>query len=133
MRNIITLIFSAIFASIVIVACVEYEEPVVFSQQERNVSSRYITPDEAYRCAVEAYKNFGFDVRSRSLRATNVRLYNDEASLSRKNDLDSTFYIVDFEGGGFAIIAADKKVQDRVFAISDKDKFDVTGNPELQL
>lgn len=131
MRKILIIVIGLTISLINFIGCSINEEPNYVEGHAH--STRYITPEDACMLASEAIVSFGFDVKSRSARPCNVRLYSNSFYPSRLKESDSTFYIVDYVEGGFAIIAAEKGVSNPIYAITDSGSFDVSSNLELQL
>lgn len=96
----------------------------------------YISSEEALNLSNNAMTNFFKSETSqnrakRRLEGT-VSLYKSPV-ISRSSSSDTTFYIVNYQGGGFVLLAADKYIKHKVYAISNSDTFDETDiNPAMQ-
>lgn len=100
------------------------------------VSTRYITSHEADSIAIAALTNFYTgDNKSRSVRnLTPKQTYIYETSKSRSINNDTTFYVVNVAPEGFALVAADRRIKEPIYAFSDKGSFDDSSeNPGLKL
>lgn len=97
------------------------------SEEIRN--TRFLTKEEAKEIAAQAISSYFKESKTRSFSSdASVTLYQKET----RSVADTTFYIIDFEAGGFAIVAADKAAPTTVFAVSDKNHFNLSGNDALQ-
>lgn len=123
-----------IFASVLttfFVGCTSIYDAPELPSNDIKYTGKYISPDEAYDIALKGLEEFGFQ-NSRRSRFASVYLYN-EANKSRKSsEQDSTFYIVNFTEGGFAVVAAKRDVLNPIFGIAENGNFDTENNPNLQ-
>lgn len=93
-------------------------------------SSRFISPDEACSVARKSFEDFGFSTYSRSTSSASVYLYNP-LSNSRSGG-DTVYYTVNFDGGGFALVLADKNAEVKTVAISETGTFENNLNPAFE-
>lgn len=113
------------------VSCTSFNDAPDFPTVE-NKSTRYISSKEAYDIAVRCYHDFGFDKNSRSNRPASVFLYDTSIRQGRGSEQDSSFYIVNFIDGGFAVVAAQRNNPNPIFGIAEKGTFSADDNPNLQ-
>lgn len=121
-------IFITVFTAMFLWNCSSDEPMVNITAQETEMqtspSSRYLSPEEAIQAAIKGFKDYGFDqVSSRSGRNADVYIYSDVQS--RVSEIpDSLFYIVNVDGGGFAVVTAERKFDGYIVGISDQSYFD---------
>lgn len=110
------------------------DEPIVHKSEKTSChpSSRYLSPEEACDVASQTLKGLGLDSHSRTQKEAYAYLYNPKV-LSRNGDNDTLFYVVNFNGGGFALILADRKAYVNTIAISGTGNFEKNDNPNMQL
>lgn len=129
MRN---LIYAILSIALLVTACSVIDEPSTNNIKQES-TGRFISPEEAYGIAINAFSDFDFTTKSRRFSPASVILYDKfDGGRSSADEVDSTFYVVNFLDGGFAVIAGAKNIETPVFAISEEGKFDVTDVPNAQ-
>ena len=115
----------------------ELMNPVTEENELIAPSSKYLTPEEAAEKAKtfmnitsskkrESRGNKEFEVKS-------ARLI-DFGKKSRSVDIpDSMFYAVDFEDGGYSIVAAERDLLNNIYFYTDEGEFSLEGSPVLEL
>lgn len=110
----------SLIALVAMAACTSTDEPPI--KEAPDTSSKYLTSQEAVALAQKALVQFGVATPSRSYRTAQVELFNNPRS--RTAATDTTFYIVNFTDGGFALVAADKTAPVPVFGFSGEGSFE---------
>lgn len=125
------LVIAVTLLMICAISCTSFNDAPDFPSV-KNKSTRYISSKEAYDIAVSGYHDFGFDKNSRSNRPASVYPYDTSVNQGRGSEQDSSFYIVNFIDGGFAVVAAQRNNPNPIFGIAEKGKFSADDNPNLQ-
>ena len=127
---------SLFLAALILSACSTSEIPELDSNVQQTKSEIYLTVNEVNDIAQKAYLDFFGQSESRTshngVKISDTHLYVDPTS-SRAGKIDTTFYIVEFENDGFAIVAADKRLNKNVYAISNEGSFGQTPIPPVQM
>lgn len=122
---------------------IEPEFPVdVTSNQSQNVvdnqiiSERYLSAEEAGDIA-SAFMSM-LDNNEEKSRGEVARTVSDISLLdthhiSRTSAIDTTFYLVNFENGGFSLIAADREIDNKIYVYSPTGEFDAEDNPGVKI
>lgn len=112
-------------------SCSSFENPLEDLSKNTNTLttdmaySNYITPSEADSIAISALTNIYANNKSRFIRAiTPKQTYIYGFPKSRSITNDTTFYVVNFAPEGFALVAADRRIKNPIYAFSDKGSFD---------
>lgn len=113
-------ILYSLIVLLTMVACSSADEPLM--KDGDATTSKYLTSQEAVAVAQKALVQFGLATPSRSYRTANVELFYNPHS--RSTATDTTFYIVNFTDGGFALVAADKTASVPVFGFSGEGSFE---------
>lgn len=128
-------IFITVFTAMFLWNCSSDEPMVNITAQETEMqtspSSRYLSPEEACNEARHMIVELNLSSPSRAKRTTTVYHYTP-SSLSRNAERDTMFYVVNFEGGGFALIDANRKAFANTVAISATGTFEENDNPAFQ-
>ncbi len=114
---------------VTLVSCSSYEEPV-FGKSEQQSSNKFLSNSEACIIASKAFADFGFEPQSRTARTAFASLY--RPSFPSRSMEDTTFYVVNFSEGGFAIVSADRSSNNPIIAISDEGQFHEDGDENVQ-
>lgn len=127
-------VFCLLAALLVITGCSSDDlivDQMLDADGDSSPESMYLSESEAVCAAREALSEFGAINMSRSTvryaDATVSLLSN--ASQSRSGKADSTFYVINFDGGGAVLLAADRRVVNKVYGLSLDSYFDSTPNP----
>ena len=92
-------------------ACSQNDEPIPVDEKSHSTElteSAIRTPEEAIKCAFEAFSTF-YGISRAIPVVKNVNVYGT-SGLGRSEDVDSAFYIVNLEDNmGYAVIAASKE------------------------
>lgn len=122
---------------------IEPEFPVdVTSNQSQNVvdnqiiSEKYLSAEEAGDIA-SAFMSM-LDNNEEKSRGEVARTVSDISLLdthhiSRTSAIDTTFYLVNFENGGFSLIAADREIDNKIYVYSPTGEFDAEDNPGVKI
>lgn len=122
---------------------IESEFPVdVTSNQSQNVidnqiiSEKYLSAEEAGDIA-SAFMSM-LDNNEEKSRGEVARTVSDISLLdthhiSRTSAIDTTFYLVNFENGGFSLIAADREIDNKIYVYSPTGEFDAEDNPGVKI
>lgn len=90
-----------------------------------------VTPEEAVEIARNALEIFQDSTNGRSKesprKVASLAGRKCKARASSDSTATSSFYIVNFEGGGFAVVSSDKRATE-IYAISDEGSFDEESN-----
>lgn len=133
----------ALFAMACTTHDMEPEFPVdVISNQSQNVSDnqiiseRYLSAEEAGDIA-SAFMAL-LDSNGEKSRGEVARTISDVSLLkthhiSRTSAVDTTFYLVNFEDGGFSLIAADREIDNKIYVYSPTGDFDAEDNPGVKI
>lgn len=121
-----------ILSALLICGCTnDADTPTIKSEKSTEIIDRFYSIEEICDIAINAYKDFGFSCTSRNdIRAYAKPYY--PTGMSRNISLDTLFYSVNFEGGGFALILADKYANINTIAISETGTFEDNDNSYLQ-
>lgn len=118
----------SLIAIVAMTACSSTDEPARQAEADNpSVSAKYLTEDEAVKVAQSALVEFGFIKSSRTYSSAEVSLFENESS--RTTNSDTTYYVVNFSNGGFAIVSAYKNANTPVLAISGNGRFSKEKNP----
>lgn len=132
MKNLIITLVSILL----IVACQSVDEPINENVEpihaDEFVASRTISPERACDIAKQAMKDFEFKVPSRSSMTCSAHFLNNRKASRGENTIDSTFYIVNFDEGGFAVVAADKDDPHGIYMIGENGTFEDSQNPSSE-
>ena len=99
--------------------------------------SEYLTFSEALEFSAKALREFSAEeLASRSgavdYSSGTVNLLCN-AMCSRSQQADSTFYVVNFEDGGAVLLAANRKIRNKVYGLTTDGNFETVPNPALQV
>lgn len=64
--------------------------------------------------------------------ATSVEVLNLR-DLTRSESADTVFYVVNFEDGGYSLVAADRELENNIYMYSETDTFEIKDNPVMRL
>lgn len=99
-------------------------------------SVKYLSPKEAGNIATAFMASLDGDgERSRgdkTRKVSEVSLLNSK-TITRSAETDTTFYVVDFEEGGYSLIAADRELDNNVYVYSPDGEFSSDDNPVLDI
>ncbi len=108
----------------------------VNSEERVQISEKYLSPSEAGELArmfMESLEDSVSDTRSSSHRhIASVELLGSSA-VSRSEEQDTVFYVVDFEEGGFTLVAAERDLCNNVYVYSTTGEFEVEDNPVMEI
>lgn len=99
-------------------------------------SVRYLSPEEAGSIATAFMASLDGDgERSRgdkTRKVSEVSLLNSK-TITRSAESDTTFYVVNFEEGGYSLVAADRELDNNVYIYSPDGEFSNDDNPVLDI
>lgn len=117
-------------------ACSSKDEPTYGNEPKQSiVSEKHISPTEAGGIASAFMQSIGGDsltTHSKSDWAVNdVQLLSH--AITRSSENDTTFYIVGFKEGGYALVAADCNLDNKIYVYSTSSEFSGVDNPVLDI
>ncbi len=107
------------------------------SSDQSNLPSKYISFDEAIEISTKALTDFALSDEDCS-RSAAIGFTNGNVSLLKSPDCsrsssDSTFYVVNFENGGAVLLAADRRVYNKIYGITTDGYFNPNPTPAQQI
>lgn len=111
---------------LILFSCTEFSDSVIESvEKEQNTGAYYVSPEEALEYANWQFKNvYGNKTRS-ILNKESATIQTLDFGLSTRAGHNGAFYIINYSGGGFAIMSSDKRM-DPMYAISDKGSLNIS-------
>ncbi|MDE6343177.1 MAG: Spi family protease inhibitor, partial [Muribaculaceae bacterium] len=105
----------------------DMEPTLSVAQPDRDTPSvKYLSPKEAGNIATAFMASLDGDgERSRgdkTRKVSEVSLLNSK-TITRSAETDTTFYVVNFEEGGYSLIAADRELDNNVYVYSPDGEF----------
>lgn len=115
----------------------DMEPTLSVAQPDRDTPSvKYLSPEEAGNIATAFMASLDGDgERSRgdkTRKVSEVSLLNSK-TITRSAETDTTFYVVNFEEGGYSLIAADRELDNNVYVYSPDGEFSSDDNPVLDI
>lgn len=115
----------------------DMEPTLSVAQPDRDTPSvKYLSPKEAGNIATAFMASLDGDgERSRgdkTRKVSEVSLLNSK-TITRSAETDTTFYVVNFEEGGYSLIAADRELDNNVYVYSPDGEFSSDDNPVLDI
>lgn len=121
----ILILFMVVLA---ITACSSTDEPAKKLEVElTSFSGKFLTEEEAVKIARSAIVDFGLKESARANSEACVSLFRKPSS--RVAETDTTYYVVNFRDGGFAVVSAYRNSDVSILAISGKGEFSEKTNP----
>lgn len=126
----------AMFAIIMAVACTNVDEPIGNDankmEEVASTPGKRLSKEEACKVARNALASFGFKTPSRSERGETAYLYRNTTVSRTSSAQDSLFYVVNFNEGGYALVATRRDDPAPICIISPDRQFEDNTAPGFE-
>lgn len=121
--------------SIILSSCNKDGDSVAPNDSKNDVTFYRIPLDEALKNADHIFAGLEGELsRGKTRRLASVKILGGNTTASRSVDtdrqVDTAFYLVNYEGAGFALLSADRRLNNLVYAISEEGTLDLADTVE---